>query len=199
MALGKIAYADETNFGKQTPSTNQVINALKPTTSDNATENSDYEGDIKETTKRSINMGALKADHQNQPKPKIKVQHNKTINTENTQTETALSMEIIFGYKSAELTENAKNQLKPVGEAMTSNQLQNLNFIVEGHTDAIGSDAYNMNLSEERAVSVKHYLIDTFHIDASRIQIIGKGKNDLLDPKNPDSEVNRRVRIIAKK
>ena len=108
-------------------------------------------------------------------------------------------MEILFGYNSAELTDAAKEHLKPVGEALASEKLQNLDFVVEGHTDAIGGYAYNKNLSEERAASVKRFLVDTFHIEPSRIQIIGKGKSDLLDPKNPDSEVNRRVRIIATK
>jgi outer membrane protein OmpA-like peptidoglycan-associated protein len=108
-------------------------------------------------------------------------------------------MEIFFGYKSAELTDLAKDYLKPVGEAMASEKLQNLDFVVEGHTDAVGGYAYNLNLSEERAASVKRFLVDTFHIEPYRIQIIGKGKSDLLDPKSPESEVNRRVKIIAKK
>jgi outer membrane protein OmpA-like peptidoglycan-associated protein len=111
----------------------------------------------------------------------------------------ALSMEIIFGYNSADLTEAAKEQLRPVGEALASGKLQNLSFIVEGHTDAIGGQAYNKTLSEERAASVKSFLVSSFNIAPTHIQIIGKGKSDLLDPSNPASEVNRRVRIIATK
>jgi outer membrane protein OmpA-like peptidoglycan-associated protein len=199
-----INHADEINFGKQTPSAKQVINALNPGTSSSDTPdvNSDYEGDINknDSKSRSINMGALKASPQTKAKPKSKIQNkSQNIGIENAHTETALSMEIMFGYKSAELTENAKIQLKPVGEALSSNDLQSLNFIVEGHTDAIGSDAYNINLSKERAAAVKQYLITNFHISPSRIQITGKGKNNLLDPVNPDSEVNRRVRIVVLK
>ena len=199
MALTKVAYADEINFGKNKPSTNQVIEALDPANSnpDNRTFDTDYEGDIKQIGKsRSIDMSDLNATPKTNKK-KFKKTIQKAV--QKTSTEAALSMEILFGYKSAELTDLAKDQLKPVGEAMASERLQNLHFVVEGHTDAIGGNAYNKTLSEERAESVKRYLVDNFHIEASRIQIIGKGKSDLHDPKNPGSEVNRRVRIIATK
>jgi outer membrane protein OmpA-like peptidoglycan-associated protein len=186
MALTKIAYADEINFGKKIPSANQVIDALSP-----VTDNPDGAGSEKHIGKsRSIDMSGLKAPQtQANPKQRRQTSHK----------EIAMSMEILFGYKSAELTDAAKEQLKPVGEAFASEKLQNLDFVVEGHTDAIGSNTYNKSLSEKRAASVKQYLVDTFHINSSRMQIIGKGKSDLLDPMNPDSDVNRRVRIIATK
>jgi outer membrane protein OmpA-like peptidoglycan-associated protein len=178
MALTEIAFADDINFGKTTPSTNQVIEALSPDINE-ATENP-------KAKSRSIDMSNLGA------LPKSNKAHK-------TNAPAALSMEILFDYKLAELTDVAKNQLKPVGEALASEKLQNLNFVVEGHTDAIGGYAYNKTLSEERADSVKRFLVDSFHIEPSRIHIIGKGKNDLLDPTNPASEVNRRVRIVATK
>ena len=199
MALTKIAYADEINFGKSKPSTNQVIEALEPAKSkpDNSTFDTGYEGDIKQIGKsRSIDMSDLNATPKTN-KTKLKKTIRKAV--QKAGTEAALSMEILFGYNSAELTDLAKDQLKPVGEALASEKLENLHFVVEGHTDAIGGTAFNKTLSEQRADSVKHYLVDNYHIESTRIQIIGKGKSDLLDPKNPDSEVNRRVRIIATK
>lgn len=189
MAVTKIAYAEDINFGKQTPSANQVIDALSP-------EDADNEGDIKNIGKsRSIDMSNLDAT------PKVnKKKLKKSINTAMQKANTkALSMQILFAYNSADLTQAAQDQLKPVGEALASEKLQNLGFVVEGHTDAIGSNDYNKNLSEERAASVKQFLVDMYHINPSRIQIIGKGKNNLFDPRNPASEVNRRVRIIATK
>ena len=63
----------------------------------------------------------------------------------------------------------------------------------------MGGQAYNKTLSEERAASVKQFLVNGFNLDPTHIQIIGKGKSDLLDPNNPASEKNRRVRIIARK
>jgi hypothetical protein len=55
MAVTKIAYAEEINFGKQKPSTNQVIDALSP-------EDADQEVDTKQIGKtRSIDMSNLEA------------------------------------------------------------------------------------------------------------------------------------------
>jgi len=196
MVLTKIASADEVNFGKKTPSTDQVIEALNPAAvnSDVTADDSGYEGDIKHNGKsRSIDMSSLAT-----PKTKTKSKAGNSMEHKPS-AEKALSMEILFGYKSAELTDASKDQLKPVGEALVSEKLQNLGFVVEGYTDAIGSYAYNKNLSEERATSVKRFLVDTFHVEPSHIQIIGKGKSELFDPNNPESEVNRRVRIVATK
>lgn len=193
MVLTEVAYA-EVNVGKQTPTVNQVIDALNPAKANPDTTIDDYEGDVKTSKSRSIDMSKIKAPskstiNRDRKKP-IPITHRK-------ETQTALSMEIIFGYNSAELTAEAKEQLKPVGEALASEKLKNLSFVVEGHTDAVGGQAYNKTLSEERAAAVKQFLVKTFNIEPSHIQIIGKGKSDLLDPNNPDSEVNRRVRIVT--
>lgn len=187
MALSRITYAEEINFGKKTPTTAQVLEALNPdVTTDNINQG---------VKTRSIDMSGFKAT----PKSKSNNSKSETKKLLNQATETALSMEIIFGYNSAELTATAKDQLKPVGEALASGKLSNLSFVVEGHTDAVGGQSYNKTLSEERAASVKSFLVNTFNIESSTIRIVGKGKSDLLDPNHPDSEVNRRVRIIAKK
>jgi len=47
---------------------------------------------------------------------------------------------------------------------------------VEGHTDRLGSAAYNQTLSERRAEVVKAYLVSAGGIDASRISAVGKGE-----------------------
>jgi len=69
------------------------------------------------------------------------------------------------------------------------------NATLEGHTDSIGSDEYNMNLSERRAASVKQYLVEKFGIDAARISTVGYGEskpvasNDTAEGR----QLNRRV------
>jgi iron complex outermembrane receptor protein len=68
---------------------------------------------------------------------------------------------------------------------------------VTGHTDTVGSDAYNMRLSRRRAESVAAQL-EKDGIPSSEIQIVAKGKRDLLVPtadgvKEPQ---NRRVQIV---
>jgi outer membrane protein OmpA-like peptidoglycan-associated protein len=198
MALSSVAYA-EVNFGKQTPSAAQVIEALNPANANpdvKTDDDADYEGDVKKDGTRSINMGKLEAKPSS---TKTKVAKTKILMPEPSTSAAALSMEIIFGYNSAELTAAAKEQLRPVGEALASGKLSNLSFVIEGHTDAVGGQAYNKTLSEQRAASVKEFLVSTFNLPSTNIQIVGKGKSDLLDPNNPSSEVNRRVRIVARK
>lgn len=110
--------------------------------------------------------------------------------------EKAISMEIRFAFDSAELTEEAVRQLTPVVDALKSEKLSGLKFLVEGHTDAKGSDEYNQSLSVHRALSVRDF-IEKRGLDASRIQYVGRGKNMLLDSSDPYGGVNRRVRIVA--
>jgi OOP family OmpA-OmpF porin len=51
-----------------------------------------------------------------------------------------------------------------------------LNVVIEGHTDSIGTDAYNKNLSQERADAVKAYMVDKGGIDSGRMKAIGYGE-----------------------
>ncbi len=108
----------------------------------------------------------------------------------------AISMQLLFEFASADLSAEAKSHLDAVAAAMSSEQLVQYGFLVEGHTDAVGSDEYNQNLSEARAKSAKTYLVDDKGVDASRIQTVGKGEGDLLKPGEPEAAENRRVQIV---
>ncbi|MCL7421172.1 MAG: OmpA family protein [Methylobacter sp.] len=109
----------------------------------------------------------------------------------------AISLEVRFAFNSAQLTEEAIRQLTPVAEALVSGELGQLNFHVEGYTDAKGSDEYNKDLSLKRAFTVRNFFVKRHGLNASRIKFSGLGKSNLLDPDNPYSEVNRRVRVVA--
>jgi OOP family OmpA-OmpF porin len=51
-----------------------------------------------------------------------------------------------------------------------------LKVVIEGHTDSVGTDAYNKNLSQERADAVKNYMVQINGIDSRRIATKGFGK-----------------------
>lgn len=77
-----------------------------------------------------------------------------------------------------------KSIIKPAGEETLDGlvrELQgNLRLVVStGHTDAIGSDVYNQDLSLRRAEAVKAYLVAK-GIDGHRIEAVGKGKRELI-------------------
>ena len=107
----------------------------------------------------------------------------------------AADLAVNFEFNSADLTPTARKILDNLAAAMTSD-LDAYKFVLEGHTDATGSDSYNQALSERRADAVRDYLVEQHHVEAKRLEAVGKGKKDLLDPANPEAAVNRRVRVI---
>ena len=109
----------------------------------------------------------------------------------------SISMEINFAYNSAQLTDQAIQQLAPLGQALQSPELAGLSFLLEGHTDASGPDEYNMTLSQKRAQSVGQFLYQYYGVDPTKLNIIGRGESALLDPANPTSGANRRVSITT--
>ena len=95
-----------------------------------------------------------------------------------------------------------KSVLKPEAKAKLDDLVGKLKgislevIIAVGHTDAIGSDAYNQKLSVRRAESVKAYLV-TKGIEPNRIYTEGKGKKQpVADNKTSEGRAkNRRVEI----
>src|SRR5882672_3972841 len=118
--------------------------------------------------------------------------------TQGTQETTAApqkDMRIQFEFGSAALTDSARKVLNELGAALQSSDLSAYQFSLVGHTDAVGSAAANLTLSQARAASVKDYLISQFHIDPARLEASGVGESDLADPAEPNNGVNRRVVI----
>jgi outer membrane protein OmpA-like peptidoglycan-associated protein len=110
----------------------------------------------------------------------------------------AVSMNVQFATGSAKLTQQAIQTLTNLGQALTNPSLANYRFRIEGHTDTVGSPAYNQQLSQRRAEAVVDYLATNFHIDRSRVQAIGMGEDGLMirtPPQTPE-ERNRRVQVV---
>ena len=95
-----------------------------------------------------------------------------------------------------------KSTLKPEGRQLLDQVAQQANgidletIIAVGHTDSIGTEAYNQKLSERRAASVKSYLVSK-GIDPNRIYTEGKGElNPIASNKTKEGRAqNRRVEI----
>lgn len=104
-----------------------------------------------------------------------------------------LSVEFEFG--SFELTENAQSLLTSLGQAITSDALQPYRFRLSGHTDAVGSEDFNQELSMARAEAVREYLVTTVGIGLDRLEATGLGETQLLFEETPDDPRNRRVEV----
>lgn len=106
------------------------------------------------------------------------------------------ALDIKFEFNSAQLTAQAKEVIRTLGEAINSARLKADHFIISGHTDSTGRPDYNMRLSNRRAQSVRDYLVERFAVNPGRLEVVGRGQEEPLDPKNPESGVNRRVQIV---
>ena len=107
------------------------------------------------------------------------------------------SLLITFETNSAELTAQAKKQLDVVAAALNNNKLAEYSFNVEGHADPRGAHDANLSLSQQRAESVRQYLVSAHAIDAKRLKAVGKGDSEQLNADNPAAPENRRVTIVT--
>jgi OOP family OmpA-OmpF porin len=112
---------------------------------------------------------------------------------------TLLPSDLLFEFNRAELRESAKVGLMKLGFLIEKNPT--LYCWIEGHTDLIGSDETNFELSEQRAEAVKNYLVDSMRMDPERIITRGFGKTQpLITEGDKDFQApNRRVEIRMRK
>jgi len=103
---------------------------------------------------------------------------------------------IFFGFDKYELKEASFPELQRILELM--NDKQDMKISIEGHTDNIGTKAYNIKLSEKRAQAVMDYLIKK-GVNKERIQSKGWGKSNPMasnDDEKGGREINRRVEFV---
>jgi len=102
---------------------------------------------------------------------------------------------ILFGFDQSALTQNAMQNIDNLAASL--NKYPNTDIMVIGHTDAVGSDAYNLKLSRERAEAVRAYAI-LKGVDANRLKTVGKGESEPIASNDTDDgkAKNRRVEIV---
>ncbi|WP_232496140.1 OmpA family protein [Novosphingobium kaempferiae] len=106
----------------------------------------------------------------------------------------SLDMRLSFENASATLTPDARAQAD-----IFARQLKDVpgtrQFVIEGHTDNVGSAAYNRQLSRERAQSVVAYLVGQ-GVPASKLRAVGYGFDHPRDGTTAADASNRRVEIV---
>jgi len=107
-----------------------------------------------------------------------------------------IDLDIQFDYNSAEIRQSSMPAVQELGKALSDASLKGSTFVVAGHTDAIGGEAYNQGLSERRADTIKHYLTEKYGIAGTDLVAVGYGKDKPKDPNAPMDPINRRVQVV---
>lgn len=109
-----------------------------------------------------------------------------------------VAVKIPFATNSDVLSTDSISTLGEIGRALQSQELGKSCFRLEGHTDGLGSEEYNLRLSEKRAQSVTRYLVESLGVDAERLIPRGLGESrPIADNSTPEGrQKNRRVQIV---
>jgi outer membrane protein OmpA-like peptidoglycan-associated protein len=111
-------------------------------------------------------------------------------------TKPKIDLEIQFDYNSADIRKSSVPEVQELGKALSDANLKGSTFVIAGHTDAIGTEAYNQGLSERRAETIKQYLTEKYGINGSDLVTVGYGKSKPKDPNAPTDPTNRRVQVV---
>lgn len=105
--------------------------------------------------------------------------------------------EITFDTGSAAITPDQAQQLATLGKVIRDSIDQDPRevYMIEGYTDAVGSDAANLALSDRRAESVALALTEYFHVPPENMVVQGYGEQFLLVPSDGPERDNRRVAV----
>jgi outer membrane protein OmpA-like peptidoglycan-associated protein len=104
---------------------------------------------------------------------------------------------INFAFASSEIDDSQYRKIENIADAMERilRRDRRAAFLIEGHTDAVGSRASNRALSEDRAASLKRVLVREFGIPRSALETVGYGEDYLLVPTENENWRNRRVTL----
>jgi outer membrane protein OmpA-like peptidoglycan-associated protein len=131
----------------------------------------------------------------------------KELNAEVTATEIKIDLaaDVLFDFDKASIKKEAEPSLQNLATVLKANR--GATVTIEGHTDAKGADAYNQTLSEQRAASVKQWLVANAKVNGANISTRGWGKSKpVAHNTKPDGSddpegraKNRRVGIVVHK
>jgi outer membrane protein OmpA-like peptidoglycan-associated protein len=101
---------------------------------------------------------------------------------------------ILYPFNSTDILPAGKTNLQQLANSLE--KYPNSNILIVGHTDSVGTDAYNLDLSQRRALAASTYL-QTVGVPSTRLQTTGKGESEPIQPNDTEAgrAQNRRVEI----
>jgi len=106
----------------------------------------------------------------------------------------SFSADTLFGFDKSTVRPEGRVELDKFSNQLSGTTYESIS--VEGHTDRLGSTAYNQTLSEERADSVKNYLVTNGNIDPARISAVGKSETQPVTAAGDCSDSQARASLI---
>ena len=87
------------------------------------------------------------------------------------------------------------DELEAIANAMKAHE--DIDLVLEGHTDSVGSDTYNQSLSERRVIAVEAKLAEMYGLDPARVSTVGYGEARPLADNNTAEGRARNRRVIG--
>ena len=190
--LGALSMTAGLSFAGDTVSADQILNALKP----------------KAVATRGLSVGAPQPVTATQAKEAAFVDTLRNRKTrslsmgerqeiaEIAASKPAIDLEIKFDYNSADISKSSAGAVAELGKALSNSSLKGSTFVVAGHTDAVGGESYNQDLSERRADTIKKVLTEKYGIAGDNLVTVGYGKTRPKDASAPMDPANRRVQVV---
>ena len=110
-----------------------------------------------------------------------------------------INLKIEFDVDSYAIRPDSFSLLNELAKALNDPRLKDKTVFLNGHTDSDGAGDYNLRLSMNRALAVKHYLVVNRSVSPDRLIVYGYGENMPLKPNtsSANKQLNRRVEIVA--
>src|SRR5690606_8574996 len=104
-----------------------------------------------------------------------------------------VELDVKFDFDKAVVKQESQPDIRALADFMS--QYPSTSTVVEGHTDSVGTDAYNQSLSERRANAVRDVLVNQYGVGASRVSSVGYGESrPVADNATAEGRaINRRV------
>jgi outer membrane protein OmpA-like peptidoglycan-associated protein len=178
-----------TALAQQNPSSQDIVNALRPKALTRGLSISPADEAKKQQTEQFVDTLRNRATRSLSNSERQQI-------ASVAETRPRIDLEIRFDFNSANIAQSAIPDVNNLGKALSDPSLKNNTFVLAGHTDGVGGEEFNQDLSNRRADAVKSYLVDKFGVAPDHLVTTGYGKSQLKNKNNPSAPENRRVEVV---
>ncbi|MBF0383601.1 MAG: OmpA family protein [Magnetococcales bacterium] len=109
----------------------------------------------------------------------------------------SIDLNILFNSNSDRLHKDSMHQIQEIATSLMSEELSEVNIRIEGHTDSLGSEQYNHQLSLRRSLAVRDLLVKS-GVPKNRLEVVGKGEAEpvMTNDTKMGRTLNRRVTLV---